>query len=61
MKELLKQVSVADYTDFRRRVCEVCGLKYGQFWSRVNGKTKVSPAERIVIQKIIDEEFKDGQ
>ena len=58
MKELLKQISVADYQEFRKQVMSTCGWSNMQFWTRSNGKTKLKEAERIVIQGIIDKDYK---
>ena len=55
MEELLKQVSMADYAEFRSEVMRVCEWSAQVFRSKVRGDTPLYASERIVTQMIADE------
>lgn len=55
MEELLKQVSMADYAEFRNEVMRACEWSAQVFRSKKRGDTQLYAAERIVLQMIIDE------
>ena len=55
MEELLKQVSVSDYEEFRREAMRICEWSAQVFRAKRRGDTQLYAAERIVLQMIMDE------
>lgn len=54
MKKILSQVSVVDYKEFRKQAMEKCGWTVDQYANRLSGATKLTPAEEIVLQSIVE-------
>ena len=60
MKELLKQVAIADEQEFRHKVMEQLGWSTQVYRGRKSGRSSLTPAERVAIQSIIDKNFGVG-
>lgn len=54
MEKILKKVSVVDYKEFRRQAMEKCGWTVDQYANRYSGATKITPAEEIVLNSIVE-------
>ncbi len=54
MDEILKKVSVMDEAAFRARALQELGWTRDQYNNRVQGRTRVTPAERVILLKIAD-------
>ena len=52
MDEILKKVSVADEATFRARALQELGWTRNQYNNRVQGRTRVTPAERVILLNI---------
>ncbi len=55
MNEILKNVAVPDENIFRTRALEELGWTRDQYNNRVQGRTRVTPAERAILLKIAEE------
>lgn len=55
MNEILKKISVADYSEFKKQVTERLGWTKDQFRNRQCGKTKLTLAEKEVINTIVQD------
>ena len=54
MDEILKKVSVLDESSFRAQALKELGWTRDQYNNRVQGRTRVTPAERVILLKIAD-------
>lgn len=55
MEEIIKQVSYADWQEFRQEVMKRCGLNCQQFRNRCSGRTPASASELLIMKQIIAE------
>lgn len=55
MNEILKNVAVTDESLFRTRALVELGWTRDQYNNRVQGRTRVTPAERAILLKIAEE------
>lgn len=55
MNEILKNVAVTDECLFRTRALAELGWTRDQYNNRVQGRTRVTPAERAILLKIAEE------
>lgn len=54
MEKILRQVSMIHYKEFRKKAMDRCGWTASQYANRFSGNTKLTPAEREVLQTIVD-------
>lgn len=54
MKKILEKVSVANYKAFRKMAMEQCGWSVDQYANRYSGVTKLTAAEEIVLNQIVE-------
>ena len=57
MEKILSQVTMIHYKKFRQEAMERCGWTSQQYANRFTGNTKLTSAEREVLQSIV-EQFK---
>lgn len=55
MKEILKQLKVTEYAEFKRLAKERLQWKSAYYNDKKNGRLKLHPLERRELQKIVDE------
>lgn len=55
MKDLLQKISVLDYLTFRERAIKECCWTKLQYQERRNGRIKLRPLERKIIENIIND------
>lgn len=55
MDSILKKVSFPDYEVFREEAMLRCGWSAEQFKNKKTGRTKITPAEIIVLNQLADE------
>lgn len=55
MYEILKKVAVTDENLFRERAMATLEWSRDQYNNRVQGRTRVTPAERAILLKIAEE------
>lgn len=59
MKNLLKKVSVLDYSKFRQLAKQKCGWTERMYQERRNGRTQLTHLERIALEEIINQLIKE--
>lgn len=57
MKKILSQVTMVHYKEFRQQAMKRCKWTAQQYANRFTGNTKLTAAEREVLQSIV-EQFK---
>ncbi len=55
MDNILRKVSFMDYEVFREEAMKRCGWSAERFKNKRHGRTKMTPAESIVLNQIADE------
>lgn len=55
MEKILSQVSILNYKKFRTTAMVRCGWTAQQYNNRLSGNTKLTNAEREVLQSIVEQ------